>query len=60
MIAGVHTAFVAATSPLTVKESGSSAAVPALKNAAYTPVVGDRVAVVPFDSTKLLIICKVA
>jgi hypothetical protein len=34
-------------------------ALPALKDASYTPAVGDRVAVMAFDTSKLLIVCKV-
>lgn len=54
-----RTAFVTATSPLTVTVAGATVPVPALKDASYTPTVGDRVAVTALDATKLLIVCKV-
>ena len=56
---GARTAFVTTTSPLTVTLVGSTVAQPALCNLAYTPVVADRVAVIDFDASKLLVICKV-
>lgn len=56
---GARTAFVTTTSPLTVTPAGASTALPALKDEAYTPTIGDRVAVIGFDTSKLLIVCKV-
>lgn len=40
-----HYATVTAVSPLTVLEDGAVTAVPATKNALYTPTVNDRVVV---------------
>ena len=57
---GARTAFVTATSPLTVTLVGSTTAQPALCNLAYTPVVADRVAVIDFDTSKLLVLGKVS
>jgi hypothetical protein len=49
---------VTTTSPLTVTIDSSSTAVPALRLAAYTPVVADRVAVIR-QGSQLLILGKV-
>jgi hypothetical protein len=54
-----RTAFVSTASPLKVRFPGSSAQLPALKNAAYTPTVGDRVAVETLDETQLYVDGKV-
>ena len=56
---GARTAFVTTTSPLTVTLVGSTTAQPAFRDLAYTPVVADRVAVIDFDASKLLVVCKV-
>ena len=57
---GARTAFVTTVTPLTVTLVGSTVAQPALRNLAYTPVVADRVAVIDFDTSKLLVLGKVA
>ena len=56
---GARTAFVTVASPLTVTLAGSTQAQPALRVLAYTPVVADRVAVIDFDESKLLVLGKV-
>ena len=56
---GARTAFVTTVSPLTVTLAGSTQAQPALRVLAYTPVVTDRVAVIDFDESKLLVLGKV-
>lgn len=57
---GAKTAFVTTISPLTVTPAGESTAHPALVNTTYAPAVGDRVAVIPLDTSKLLVLGKVA
>jgi hypothetical protein len=51
-------ATVTAASPLTVVLDSGDATPPAQRLAAYTPVIGDRVAVEPFGSG-LLVLGKV-
>lgn len=60
VVIGARTAFVTTVSPLTVTPAGESTAHPALVITAYTPVVADRVAVIPLDTSKLLVLGKVA
>lgn len=60
VVTGATTAFVTTVSPLTVTPVGESTAHPALVITLYTPTVGDRVATIPLDTSRLLVLGKVA
>lgn len=49
MTAVAHYATVTSASPLLVLEDGAATAVPAGRNAAYTPAPGDRVVVTAIE-----------
>lgn len=55
-----RSAFVTTTSPLTITYPGETVALPARRDASYSPTVGDKVAVVQLDGSKLLVLCKIA
>lgn len=55
-----RSAFVTTTSPLTITYPGETVALPARRDASYSPTVGDKVAVIQLDGSKLLVLCKIA
>lgn len=59
MASPVLAATVTSASPLTVTVDGASTAAAAVRLAAYTPAAGDRVAVMPYGKSQLLILGKV-
>ena len=54
-----RTAFVTSTDPLEVTFPGMAASVRALKDSDYDPAIGDLVAVLPIDGSRLYVPGKV-